>query len=77
MSNEEVNVSLPIVNLEECDIQNNAIQVDTFVAQGAITREVRLQELRKRIRIDHLKDQERSIINVCIIIIYSDYLVTN
>jgi hypothetical protein len=59
-------VSLPVVNLDECDIQHNVIQVDTFVAKGAVTREVRLKELRKRIRTDHLDDRERrSIMTIC------------
>jgi hypothetical protein len=66
MNDEEVNLSLPVVDLAECDIQNNAIHVDTFLAQGAVTWEVRLQELRKRIWTDHLNDQERwSIMNIC------------
>jgi len=56
---EEVNVSLPIVDLEEYEIETNAMQVDNFVAQGAVTREDRLRELRNRIRTDHLNDLER------------------
>jgi len=57
--NGEVNVSLPLVDLEEYEIETNAMQVDNFVAQGAVTREDRLRELRKRIRTDHLNDLER------------------
>jgi hypothetical protein len=53
MNDEEVSLSLPVVGLEECEIDSNTIQVDTFVAQGAITREVRLRELRQIIR-EHL-----------------------
>lgn len=61
-----MNLSLPVVDLEESDIQNNAIHVDTFLAHGAVTQEVRLQELRKRIRTDHLNDQERgSTMKIC------------
>jgi hypothetical protein len=63
---EEVSLSLPVVVLEECDVQNNAIRVETFVAQEAVAEESRLRELRKRIRTDHLNDQERrSIMNIC------------
>jgi hypothetical protein len=40
--NDEVIVSLPIVDLEECKIETNRIQVDTFIAQGAVMREDRL-----------------------------------
>ena len=40
--NDEVSVSLPIVGLEECEIEANTIQVDTFIAQGAVMREDRL-----------------------------------
>ena len=66
MNDEDVSLSLPIVDLEECEIESNTIQVDTFVAQGAITREDRLRELRQRIRTDHLNDQERrAIMNIC------------
>jgi len=46
------------VDLEECEIETNPIQVDNFVAQGTITLVDRLRELRKKIRIDHLNDQE-------------------
>jgi hypothetical protein len=64
--NDEVSLSLPIVDLEECEIESNAIQVNTFVAQGAVMREDRLRELRNRIRTDHLNDQERrAIMNIC------------
>jgi hypothetical protein len=37
----EVNESLPIVKVEEYDIENNSIQA-AFVTQGAVTREGRL-----------------------------------
>ena len=64
--NDEVSVSLPIVDLEECKIETNRIQVDTFIAQEAVMREDRLRELQKRIRTDHLNDQERrAIMNIC------------
>jgi len=59
MNDEEVSVSFPIVDLEENEIETNAIQVDNFVAQGAVTREDRLRELRYRIRTDHLNDFEK------------------
>ena len=59
MNDEEVNLSLPIVELEDCDSEFNTIQVDTFIAEGAVSREDRLQELRKRIRTDHLNDRRR------------------
>jgi hypothetical protein len=66
MNYEEISLSLPIVDLEEFEIETNTIQVDTFVAQGAATQEDRLRELRKRIRTDHLNDQERrAIMNIC------------
>jgi hypothetical protein len=41
MNDEEVSLSLAVVGLEECEIERTTIQVDTFVAQGAITREVK------------------------------------
>ena len=64
--NDEVSLSLPIVDLEEYESEFNTIQVDTFVEQGAVTREDRLRELRKRIRTNHLNDQERgAIMNIC------------
>jgi uncharacterized protein YfbU (UPF0304 family) len=54
------------VDLEECEIENNTMQVNTFIAQGAITQEARLRELRQRIRTDHLNDQgRRAIMNIC------------
>jgi hypothetical protein len=66
MNDEEVILSLPVVVLEECDVQNKAIHVETFVAQRAVTEESTLRELRKRIRTDHLNDQERrSTMNIC------------
>jgi hypothetical protein len=66
MNDEEVSVTLPIVDLEECEIENNAMQIDNFIAEGAVTREDRLRELRKRIRTDHLNDYERrAIMNIC------------
>ena len=55
----DVSLSLPLVNLEECNIEDKAIEVDMFLVQGAVTREARLPELRQRIRTDHLNDQER------------------
>jgi hypothetical protein len=45
MNDEQVSLSLLVVGPEECEIGSNAIQVDTFVEQGAITRDVRLREL--------------------------------
>jgi hypothetical protein len=64
-TDEDANVSLPVVDVAECEIETNLIQA-AFIAQGAVTREGRIQELRKRIRTDHLNDREKSaIINVC------------
>jgi hypothetical protein len=40
MNDKEFSVSLCIVEPEECKIETNTIQVDTLVAQGAVTREV-------------------------------------
>jgi len=34
MNDEEVSLSLPVVELEECDGDFNTIQIDTFIAQG-------------------------------------------
>ena len=66
MNDEEVSLSLPRAELEECDSECNTIQVDTFIGQGAVSWEDRLQDLRKRIRTDHLNDQERrAIMNIC------------
>ena len=50
VNDEEVSLSLPVVDLEECEIESNTIQVDNFVVQGAIMWEGRLRELRARIR---------------------------
>ena len=62
----DVSLSLPLVNLEECNIEDKAIEVDMFLVQGAVTWEDRLPELRQRIRTDHLKDQERrAIMSIC------------
>jgi hypothetical protein len=38
--NDEVSVSLPIVDLEECEFETNTVQVANFVAQGAVTRKI-------------------------------------
>ena len=57
MNDEEVSLSLPIVVLEEYESECNTIQVDNFVEQGAVKREDRSRELRKRIRTDHLNDR--------------------
>ena len=55
-----------VVGLEECEIESDAVQVDNFVAQGAVIREDKLQEVGKRIRTDNLNDQEmRAIMNIC------------
>ena len=59
MNDEDISLFLPLVNLEECNIEDNAIEVDKFLVQKAVTREDRLPELRQRIRTDHLNDQER------------------
>jgi hypothetical protein len=54
------------VSLEECEIETNALEVGNVIAHGAVTREDRLREVRKRIRTDHLNDQERrAIMNIC------------
>ena len=54
-------MSLPIVDLEEYEIR-----LDNFVAQGAVTLEDGLRELRNRIQTDHLNDLERrAIMNIC------------
>ena len=43
MNDEEVGVTLLVVGLEECEIETDAMQVDNFVAQGAVRQEDRLQ----------------------------------
>jgi len=50
MNDEDVSLSLPLVNLEECNIEDKAIEEDMFLVQGAVTREDMLPELRQRIR---------------------------
>ena len=66
MNDEEVSLPLPVVELEYCEGEFNTIQVDTFIAQGAVSCEDRLRELRERIRTDHLNNQEkRAIMNIC------------
>jgi hypothetical protein len=54
------------VNLGECELETNALEVGNVIVHGAVTREDRLREVRKRIRTDHLNDQERrAILNIC------------
>jgi hypothetical protein len=54
------------VGLEESEIGTYTIHLDTFIAKGAVSGEDRLRELRKRIRTDHLNDQERrAIMHIC------------
>jgi hypothetical protein len=66
MNHEEFIVSLTVVDPEEYKIESNAIQVDNFLAQGAVTREDRVGELRNRIRTDQSNDLERRVImNIC------------
>ena len=57
MNDEEV--SLTVAELEECEGEFDQIQVDKFIAQRAVSREDRLRELRKRVRTDHLNNQEK------------------
>ena len=65
-NDEEVSVTLPTAILEEGEIEINATKVDNFVVQRAVSWEDRLRELQKRIRTDHLNDQERrTIMNIC------------
>jgi hypothetical protein len=45
--NYEVTVSLPIVDIEECEIETKPTQVVNFVARGTVTLVDRLRELRK------------------------------
>jgi hypothetical protein len=59
MKDEDANVSLPIVNVAEREIETNLIQA-AFIAQGAVTWEGRIQELRKIIQTDHLKGNRLS-----------------
>jgi coenzyme F420-reducing hydrogenase gamma subunit len=49
MNGEYMSFSLPLVNLEECNIEDKATEVDMFLVQGAVTREDKLPELRQRI----------------------------
>lgn len=42
MNDEEVSLPLPVVELEECEGEFDPIQVDTFIAQGAVSWEDRL-----------------------------------
>ena len=64
--NDEVSVSLRVVDLEECEIETNPTHVDNFVTQGTVRLVDGLRELRKRIRADHLNDHERrAITNIC------------
>jgi hypothetical protein len=65
MNYEDVSLSLPLVNLEECNIEDKAVEVDMFVS-GVVTLEDSLPVLRQRIRTDHFSDQERrAIMNIC------------
>jgi hypothetical protein len=64
--NDEVSVSLPVVDLKGCEIETNTVQMNNFVAQGSVIWEDRLREVQKRIRTDHLNNQKRrAIINIC------------
>jgi hypothetical protein len=64
--NDEVSVSLPVVDLQVCEIETNPTQVDNFVTQGTVTLVGRLRELQKRIRTDYLNDHKRrAIMNIC------------
>ena len=51
INDEEVSLSLAVLDLEKCEGEFNTIEIDTFVARGAVTRKDRLRELRKIIRI--------------------------
>ena len=64
--NDEVSVSLTVVDLKGCEIETNTVQVNNFVAQGSVTWGDRLREGQKRIRTVHLNNQKRrAIINIC------------
>jgi hypothetical protein len=53
------------MKVEEYDIENNSIHA-AFVAQGAVTQEGMLRQLRERIRTDHLSNhEERSLMHIC------------
>jgi hypothetical protein len=53
------------VHVAEYDIDSKSIQA-AFMAQGAVTPEGRLRQLRERIRTDDLNNNERrAIMNIC------------
>jgi hypothetical protein len=60
MNEEIVDITLPIVSLEEC--KTEAIQVGTLQARREVAQPDRLRELRAKIRTDHMNDEERRLI---------------
>jgi hypothetical protein len=66
MNDEEEEISLPTVDLEQCDTETSGLHVGTINTQTEISIEDRLYELRKKLRTDHLNDEERrSLTRIC------------
>jgi hypothetical protein len=61
MNDEEETISLPTVDLEQCDTEISGLHVGTINTQT----EDRLCELRKKLRAGHLNDEERSVTTMC------------
>jgi hypothetical protein len=66
LNDEEEEISLPTVDLEQCDTETFGLHVGTINTQTEIPIEVRLCELRNKLWTDHLNDEERrSVTRIC------------
>jgi hypothetical protein len=66
MNDEEEEITLPMADFEQCDIETLGLHVGTINMQTEISIESRLRELRKKLRTDHLNDEERrSVMRIC------------
>jgi transposase InsO family protein len=65
-NDEQREITLPWVNLEQCDDETIGLRVGAINIQQEIAAEGRWRELRKKLRIDHLNDEERrSVVRIC------------
>jgi hypothetical protein len=60
MNEETVEVTLPVVSLEEC--RTDAIRVGTLQTRKEATQPDRIRDISARIRTDHMNDEERRLI---------------
>jgi hypothetical protein len=59
MNDEEEEITLPTVDFERCDTETLGLHIGTIDTQMEVSIEDRLCELRKKLRMDHLNDEER------------------